>query len=77
MAKIKTIPSIDYTKCTACKECITFCPFGCLDLLVRNRDVYGNVYPALSEKGLKECTSCGICAKKCPIGIIEMVEEAG
>ncbi|MDC7233949.1 MAG: 4Fe-4S binding protein [Spirochaetales bacterium] len=75
MAKIKTYPHIDYKKCTACRECITFCPFDCLDLVVRGKDSYGNTYPGLTEKGKKECTSCGICAGKCPIGVIEMKEE--
>lgn len=77
MAKLKTIPHIDYSKCMACKECITFCPFGCLDLVVTGIDKYKKEYPGLTEKGTQECTSCAICAKKCPIGVIEMKELTG
>lgn len=73
MAKVKTLPQIDYSKCTACRECITFCPFGCLDLVVTGIDRYKKEYPGLTVTGKASCTSCGICSKKCPIGVIKMI----
>ena len=68
----KERPVVDYTKCVGCGECVTFCPFSCLELSLTGLDRYNTLFPVLTPEGDKDCTSCGICAKKCPIGVITM-----
>ena len=65
-------PVVDYSGCVGCGECVTFCPFSCLELSLTGMDRYNTRYPALTGKGNEDCTSCGICAAKCPIGVITM-----
>ncbi|MGD9116410.1 MAG: 4Fe-4S binding protein [Dehalococcoidia bacterium] len=58
-------PTYDFTKCTKCGLCQTYCPEGCV---FENEDGY-------FEADMYHCKGCGICASECPTDVITMVEE--
>jgi len=58
-------PTYDFSKCTKCGICETYCPEGCV---IINQDGY-------YEADMFYCKGCGICATECPTKVITMVEE--
>ena len=58
-------PTYDFSKCTKCGICQTFCPEGCVE-----QDDEGYFVADLFY-----CKGCGICATECPTDVITMVEE--
>ena len=56
-------PEVDKEKCTACGQCVTFCPEACIKLDPKSTIDYDY------------CKGCGICANVCPVKCIEMKEE--
>lgn len=68
-------PVVDEAACTACGQCVQYCPDG--TIFLKSRRV-GSAKPAaaLAQPDLDFCKGCGICAKMCRFGAIAMVPEA-
>jgi pyruvate ferredoxin oxidoreductase delta subunit len=58
-------PVFDHKKCTKCKQCVMYCPEGCII-----EDDKGEINASMTF-----CKGCGICAYECPVKAIEMVTE--
>ena len=68
-------PVVDEAACTACGQCVQYCPDGTIFLKSR-RVGSANPAAALAQPDLDFCKGCGICAKMCRFGAIAMVPEA-
>jgi len=55
----RLIPVVDESKCTACRQCVEFCEYNALALMLDRVLVYPEI-----------CHSCGGCARICPVGAI-------
>ncbi len=58
-AVLRAIPVIDDEKCTACKQCVDFCEYNALALMLDKVLVFPEI-----------CHSCGGCKRICPEGAI-------
>ena len=68
-------PVIDAAACTACGQCILYCPDGCLYSACEPGADGAPQGPAVAVDQ-DFCKGCGICAKLCRFGAIAMVPEA-
>lgn len=68
-------PVIDAAACTACGQCILYCPDGCLYSACEPGANGAPQGPAIAVDQ-DFCKGCGICAKLCRFGAIAMVPEA-
>lgn len=57
-------PVTDYSKCTKCAKCWTYCPD--MAFLQTKEGYFKNID--------QNCKGCGICAKECPVKCIKMEE---
>ncbi|OWY25505.1 hypothetical protein C7N43_20085 [Sphingobacteriales bacterium UPWRP_1] len=60
MGKKKAVvkPQIDLDKCDACNLCSYDCPYGAIDMLVKNNEIKAILNP-------DNCVGCGICIASC------------
>lgn len=66
-------PRVDYSLCTRCGQCKTFCPADVIEVYAVGE---GNEKVPV-EMDWRYCKGCGICADVCPKGSIAMVNEEG
>jgi len=63
----RKIPVVNENKCTACKQCVNFCQFNALALMLDRILVFDQI-----------CHSCGGCMEICPVdAITEQEREVG
>lgn len=60
----RLIPVIDDAQCTACRQCVDFCQYNALAIMLDKVLVYPEI-----------CHSCGGCARICPEGAISEKER--
>lgn len=61
-------PVVDQVACTACRQCVQYCPDGAM-FMTAKADV------EIAQVDLDFCKGCGICATVCRFGAIAMVPE--
>jgi Na+-translocating ferredoxin:NAD+ oxidoreductase RNF subunit RnfB len=75
----KGLPTVDYTKCTGCRMCISECPQGILKGVPN--DQKGAIILCANRNPIKQgviksckiaCIKCGLCVKQCPQQCIDL-----
>lgn len=60
----RKIPEINQKKCTSCRECIDFCEYNALAMMIDQVLVFPEI-----------CHSCGGCEKVCPENVIKEIDR--
>lgn len=61
-------PVVDQAACTACRQCVQYCPDGAMFMTAKGD-------AEIAQVDLDFCKGCGICATMCRFGAIVMMPE--